>query len=235
MKTRTKVLSGVLAGVILGSLHLLIPQKNIREVPHVRLSNYALNHKAIERARSFTVLISNEGFGGVARGTGILIDETHVLTCAHMVESKSDDIWVFPYPVHTVFKATPVYGDRRHDLAILELNQPVTLPYYAVFSSSYTIGEPITIIGNTLGCMQWFTSYGLISGAKAFYLLTDGLVRGGNSGGPWINDAGEVVALTDWGLQNRKGQNIEISGGVNAAAIQIFINGWKMFEVSTSG
>src|SRR5258708_3950425 len=71
--------------------------KPLAKAPTTRYHGYELNRQAIWRARAFTVLISNEGFGGVGRGTGVLIDSTHVLTCAHMVEGPKDDLWIFPY------------------------------------------------------------------------------------------------------------------------------------------
>jgi S1-C subfamily serine protease len=223
-------LGGLLgAALFIGLLYMIkTVTRHSPSAPYVRYHNYPLNQKAIEQAEDFTVLISDEGFGGIGRGTGILLDSTHVLTCAHMVpEDNAHDMWVYTRPVHTVYKARPVFGSQYKDLAILELSAPVERSHYAVFNSSYTVGQPITIIGNTLGCMQWFVSYGLISGSKTIYLLTDGLIRGGNSGGPWINDNGEVLALTDWGLQDNKGKNLEISGGISAATIQVFLQNWK--------
>src|SRR5579872_875473 len=58
------------------------------KMPTTRYHGYEINRAAIARTKAFTVLISNEGIGGVGRGTGILIDATHVLTCAHMYEVR---------------------------------------------------------------------------------------------------------------------------------------------------
>jgi S1-C subfamily serine protease len=218
----------LLVGFEVGGFLLTATAKKHRPSPPiVRYHDFKLNQAAIARATAYTVLISNEGFGGVGRGTGVLLDEKHILTCAHMVESQEDDIWIFPYPIRRVVKAHPVYGSRRADLAILELESAVSADAYAVFNSSPSIGQPITIIGNTLGSMQWFTSYGVISGKKAIFLLTDGLVRGGNSGGPWINDNGEILALTDWSLGDRNGKDLGISGGISAETIQKFLKEWQ--------
>lgn len=202
------------------------PHANVT-VPTTRYHGYELNREAIWKARAFTVLISNEGFGGVGRGTGVLIDSTHVLTCAHMVEGPNDDMWIFPYPGDVVMKGKPVAVNRRDDLAILVLNKPVILPHYAVFQEMHYDGEPITIIGNILGSMKWFVSFGIVSGDFQGFVLTDGLVHGGNSGGPWINEQGEVVALTDWGLENSKGKEEGISGGISSKTIHEFLKEWK--------
>jgi S1-C subfamily serine protease len=218
------LLVGLGVGECLSKIRLVKPHP---KAPLVRHHGFKLNYAAIARTRAYTVLISNEGFGGVGRGTGVLLDEKHILTCAHMVESQDDDIWIFSYPIKQVVKAHPVYGNRHDDLAILELESPISEKAYAVFNSSPTVGQPITIIGNTLGAMQWFTSYGLISGTKSIYLLTDGLVRGGNSGGPWIDEDGKILALTDWTLGNSEGENLGVSGGISAKTIQEFLKEWK--------
>ena len=197
------------------------PKAHVK-VPTTRYTGYDINHAAIERAKQFTVLISNEGFGGVDRGTGILVDARHVLTCAHMIDGAPEDMWIFPYPGNTVVHGKPVAVDNTHDLALVELNHSVLVSTYAVFRESHYDGEPITIIGNTMGCMKWFTSFGIVSGEWEGFILTDGMLYGGNSGGPWINERGEVVALTDWTLTDR-GEKTGIHGGVAAKTINAFL------------
>jgi S1-C subfamily serine protease len=173
----------------------------------------------LEKAEMTTVLLSVEGFGGGWRGSGVLIDSQTVLTCAHMVQSKDDDLWVYIYPGDKVVKGIPSAGNIGKDLAFIELATPVILPSYAVFSASSTVGEPIRVIGNTGGVMHWFVTSGVVSSYEHNFILTDAVIHGGNSGGPWINGRGEVIAMTDWGID---GQNI--SGGISAKDALEFIN-----------
>lgn len=196
------------------------------KAPTTHYHGYELNRLAINKAKAFTVLISNEGFEGWGRGTGVLMDSTHVLTCAHMVEGPHDDMWIFPHSGSYV-KGKPVFMNKNEDLAVLELNAPVIVPHYATFMEMHYDGEPITIIGNTLGSMKWFVSFGIVSGEWEDYILTDGVLYGGNSGGPWINEQGEVIALTDWTLLSRKGEETGIHGGVSAKTIHQFLSAWK--------
>lgn len=194
--------------------------------PTTRYHGYELNRVAINKAKMFTVLISNEGFGGTSRGTGVLIDSTHVLTCAHVAEDAVDPAWIYLYNNDTVLKGKVVFSDRRVDLAIFELNKVVTIPHYPVFMEMHYDGEPITIIGNTLGAMKDFVSFGIVSGEWENYILTDGVLYGGNSGGPWINEQGEIVAITDWTLLHRDTET-GIHGGVSAKTIHAFLKRWK--------
>jgi len=197
-----------------------------KPAPAVRQTGYKIHGKAIERVKGITVLISNEGFGGVGRGTGVLIDKRHVLTCAHMVQSLEDDLWIYLHD-GTMVKGKPLYGSRATDLGILELSHPVKVPSVAVFQDQVKDGEPITIIGNALGSMRWFVSYGVISGQYRDWLLTDGFQIGGSSGGPWINEKGEIIGLAAWGLQGRNGERLGINGAISAKAIRKFLHDWK--------
>jgi S1-C subfamily serine protease len=215
---RSVIVVLVAVGLVAGHKHT--PKPSVK-APTTRYHGYALNREAIQRAKQFTVLISNEGFGGIKRGTGVLLDSTHVLTCAHV---EAEGAWIYPYPGREVVYAKVIRMDQQHDLAILLLDRPVVIDHYATFQDQTYDGEPITIIGNALGGMKWFVSYGIISGSERFYLLTDGLVLGGNSGGPWINEYGQVVAISDWALQSSTHQPLGINGGVSAATIHAFFD-----------
>ena len=196
-----------------------------REVPVPTYPAPFLKPGLLEQVKRETVLISIEGFSGGYRGTGVLIDSTTVLTCEHMVES--DTLWIYTYPVGRVIMAHPIRGDDVHDLALLKLDTPVNLSHYAVINTTTTIGQPVVVVGNTLGAMKWFVSYGMISDKEEFYDITTALIRGGNSGGPWVNLDGELVALTDWGPVSAKGTSEGIGGGIDGATIQKFLNDWK--------
>lgn len=219
-------LAAITAFVALLAYSRLTTPKHTVTAPTARYSGHTLNREAIRRTKEFTVLISAEGFGGVSRGTGILVDKTHVLTCAHVASHGNDELWVYTYPLGSVIRARPVFMSRANDLAILELARPVNGAPMATFQTKHYDGEPITIIGNILGSMKWFVGYGIISGENDRDLYTDGLVLGGDSGGPWINEMGEVVALSDWGLQ-RGEQVLGINGGVSARVILAFLESWR--------
>lgn len=193
--------------------------------PKVRETGYPLQKGQIERNKALTVLISNEDFGSVSRGTGILIDSVHVLTCAHLIDSWDDDLWIFLND-GTFVKGRPAVADKSVDLAIIDLSRPVRVPSVAVFAKTVHDGEPITVIGNALGSMKWFVSYGFVSGTYKQWVLTDGNVFHGDSGGPWINEAGEIVGISAWGLE-RNGRDLGVHGGISPDAVKKFLENWK--------
>lgn len=179
------------------------------------------------KVRNLTVLISQEGLLRGGRLTGVLLDEKHVLTCAHGVPNYNTVFFVYSYPLKTVVTAKAEAIDQPEDLAILVLDDSMTVIAPPVFQEKTEIGEPIWTIGNTLGAMQWFVSKGVISGYDQNFILTDAMGNPGNSGGPWVNEEGEIVALTDWGLVGTEPTSEVIHGGISAKTINHALNQYK--------
>ncbi|MEV7801737.1 trypsin-like peptidase domain-containing protein [Microbispora sp. NPDC088329] len=68
---------------------------------------------------------------GITAGSGFLIDDYHVLTCAHVVHNVQDPTVVFPathpqqrYPASVVKTGLWERADSRGDFALLKLSQP---------------------------------------------------------------------------------------------------------------
>src|ERR1700674_1903599 len=182
----------------------------------------------IEQEKALTVLISNEGFMGSGRGTGVLLDNKHVLTCAHMMQDPRDNLVIYTYPFGQVIRAHPLASDSSDDLLLLELDSSATIKMETQFQNETQSGESITIIGNTLGAMVWFVSKGVVSGEDHGAILTDALVNPGNSGGPWFNEVGQVVAITDWRIGPEEEHHVPgLAGGISSKTIQHFLQQYK--------
>lgn len=236
MRPVIKVLAIIEAIVLLAAVGIVLSRRLTSKVSHAPVSRpqmVMVDGKVMEIAKSWTVLISNEGFAQKYRGTGMLIDSTHVLTADHMVASNGNEMWIYVFPGRRIVHAKPVSEDPHNDLAVLELDEKVELPIYATFQEAHYDGEPIIIIGNILGGMKWYVSYGIISGDWAGYILMDGTMTHGDSGGPWINAKGEVVGLSDWQLSDEEPE-AAIKGGVSAKNINHFLNGREKSTTSTT-
>lgn len=190
------------------------------------LSSFASAETIAHKAQSLTVLIMNAGVTGGSLGSGILLDKTHVITCAHMASSYDDELLVYTFPMGTVIKATIEYVDVAHDVALLKLDHAITLPGKIVLQPKIADGESVTIVGNALGAMNWLVSRGVVSGHEKYYLLTDASINHGNSGGPWVNDKGEVVGMSDWTIGPKDGM-LGIRGGISAKQIQRSLDNYK--------
>lgn len=184
----------------------------------------------VENAKKFTVLVTNEGILGGGRGSGILLDAHHVITCMHMGESYKDEFFVYTYPFGAVYKARVDGVDSSNDLMFLVIEATVPVRVKPVFQTKVEDGEPVTIIGNALGSMKWLVGSGIISGRERDYLLTDALVQHGDSGGPWLNEKGEIVAISDWGLAGIPGVSGGISGEKIATTVDYYLHPEKLMQ-----
>ena len=141
-------------------------------------------------------------------GTGIIFSEDgYILTNCHVISGCSackvlvTDI----YGVDTQYDATLVGFDEDMDLAVLKVegrNLPV-----AVFgiSDDLQVGEPVYAIGNPLGVeLRNTLTSGIVSainrdvdvdGVTMTLIQTNAALNSGNSGGPLINQFGQVVGV----------------------------------------
>lgn len=223
MKNLLYAVLGISIGsaLVLGLLAYSMPKPKAR-VPDARYSPAAISTDTVRMVQDYTVLIANESMSERWRGTGILLNSNTVLTCAHIIpeDKKTDTLWIYPYPGDRVVRAKLKFINKPHDIALLELNTPVTGHKTPVFAKTAIVGEPIVSVGNIRGYMMWFASYGIISGTHQRWVLSDAMIRGGNSGGPWANAKGEIVAMTDVGWEDG---NSAVAGGVPTEELQKFL------------
>ncbi len=150
---------------------------------------------------------------GQSVGTGILFSENgFLLTNAHVIEGCSAARVVLASGY--AFDATMVGYDYDEDLAVLKIESEGEPFPAAVFGSSdeLWVGEPAYAIGNPLGIdlRGTFTS-GIISGLSREIdfdgvtlrlLQTDAALNSGNSGGPLINQYGQVIGINTAKMQS---------------------------------
>lgn len=141
---------------------------------------------------------------GTIRGTGFAVEDG-VITAAHVVD-KSNTVKILCEDGDDtiVFDGDVVRKDTLKDLALIKVKndfeKPVKLPSVK-FNASFPV-KPATVvyaIGNSLGFSRSI-SQGIVSasGKKSGerFLYSDVLTRKGNSGGPLVNQQGEVIAMT---------------------------------------
>jgi serine protease Do len=102
------------------------------------------------------------------------------------------------------FTARVLGSDRRTDLAVLKIDGAKDLPVMRLGDSDgLQVGELVMALGNPFGLEQ-SVSLGIVSrkpvragvaGPGFQFIQTDAAVNPGNSGGPLVNMAGEVVGV----------------------------------------
>ena len=151
-------------------------------------------------------------YSGNALGSGFAVGENCIVTNAHVIENKRN-ITVETYGGES-YKATLLGMDEELDIAVLAVAQ-VTFPYLAIGDmSQMKIGDDIYAIGAPRGMTYTLTKGGIsakereVSGQT--YIQIDAAINQGNSGGPLLNDAGEVLGMNTLKMSNSEGIGLAI-------------------------
>ncbi|MEV4274882.1 S1C family serine protease [Actinoplanes xinjiangensis] len=143
-------------------------------------------------------LEAGTGTGVIANADGTILTALHVVDGAESIE--------LTYADGTRAAARPASEDPARDIATLTPDKlPETL-VPAVLGGGSGIGDDVVAIGNPLG-LTFSTSSGVVSGLDRVLnrdegesdieglIQFDAAVNPGNSGGPLINDRGQVVGI----------------------------------------
>jgi S1-C subfamily serine protease len=138
-----------------------------------------------------------------AIGTGVIVNaDGSVLTAFHVVD-RATSIKI-SYTDGTESAASVADADPVNDIATLSPKQLPETVVPAVLGGAPSVGDTVVAIGNPLG-LTMSTSSGVVSGldraigkksADAAGLIQfDAAVNPGSSGGPLINDRGQVIGI----------------------------------------
>jgi putative serine protease PepD len=145
---------------------------------------------------------------GEDSGTGIVLNEQGlILTNDHVIGSASSIAVGSNASTSAARAATLVGEEANSDLALIRVD-PSGLglkPLKIVSSTSVRVGDPVYAIGNPYGLSESLTR-GIVSalgreisapdGVKiSGAIQTDAALNPGNSGGPLLNDQGEVIGV----------------------------------------
>lgn len=145
------------------------------------------------------------GTGFILSSDGYIATNKHVVSGANKIGVLLDD--------GTAFEDVELIGtDPLNDFAIIKIKDVKDLtPIKLGDSKTTTAGQQVIAIGNALGAYQNSVTSGIISGkgrsltatdsSRTQYetlsdmIQTDAAINGGNSGGPLLNAAGEVIGI----------------------------------------
>lgn len=175
-----------------------------------------------------------EKYGTISTGSGFFVRPDVVVTNYHVVSDT--DLGTEGYvggtaqitdnPAKYALTKKPIAFDKDHDLALVFVpgTNAKTLPMRTDVGT-LTVGEPVYALGSPKG-VTGSMSEGLISSDKLrgkdpsnpdlpkLYLQHSAKIDHGNSGGPLVNNKGEVVGVNTAGVGN---------GTVNLAVVSKFI------------
>lgn len=160
--------------------------------------------------------------GGVSSGSGVIFsDKGYILTNNHVIEGATKVS--VELANGSELDARVVGAEQFSDIAILKIEG--ALPAVAELGNSDTLkpGETVIAIGSPLGDFKNTVTVGVISATGRNldsgngYLLenmlqTDAAINSGNSGGPLVNLAGQVIGINTLVLRGSTSGSASIEG-----------------------
>ena len=150
----------------------------------------------------FAIPTQSEGVG-----TGVVVDANgYILTNSHVVsDGKANTVNVL-FSDGTTSEGQVVWYDSQLDLAIVKVNKTELTPAEFGDSDEVRTGDIAIAIGNPLGLdLQRSVTQGIISGldrtisteqgTMTGLMQTDASINSGNSGGPLLNQSGQVIGI----------------------------------------
>ena len=177
------------------------------------------------------------GFGGqndssqevTGIGTGIIMSEDgYIITNAHVIYDdqygygEATAVQIQMSDQETTYTARIVAYDQEADIAVLKVDASGLTAAEFGDSSTCKVGEMVVAIGNPLGLeFQNTVTCGIISALNrevtindnAMTLIqTDTAINSGNSGGPLINSAGQVIGINSAKMSSTYSGEASIEG-----------------------
>jgi S1-C subfamily serine protease len=160
----------------------------------------------------------------VGAGTGIVIDPGGVILTNNHVISGATDISAFAVGNGQTYAVDVIGYDRTADVAVLQLRGGGGLPS-ANIGGGVAVGEPVVALGNAGGqggtpsavagrvvaLNQTVSATDTLTGAEenlGGLIQADAAIRPGDSGGPMVNQGGQVI-----GMNTAATDSYKMSGG----------------------
>jgi putative serine protease PepD len=172
---------------------------------------------------STTTTVRGRTMQGSGAGSGVIISSDGlVLTNAHVVEDATN--LKVTLSDGSKYDAAIIGSDTTRDIALVQLQGASNLPAATLGSSStLEVGEGVVAIGNALDLDGSLTvTSGIVSAKErsltssdgstlAHLIQTDAAINSGNSGGPLLNMAGEVVGINTAIIQDSQNLGFSIA------------------------
>lgn len=181
----------------------------------------SIDQLATERANAVVLIVNGNEPGqtnsATGIGTGFVLDKNLIVTNHHVI-SNGNITMVRGKTSQKLYKAKVIASDAFSDIALVTLddwddfvatNLPADLDF--ISSRGLKIGSKVWSIGHPWG-LEWSVSQGVVSspsrrmdGNLNYMIQTDTRIFQGNSGGPLLDESGNVVGVNVKMLANTGG------------------------------
>mgnify|MGYP006269942681 CR=1 FL=1 len=189
---------------------------------------------AIEKARASTVTVycgkwSGSGwFLALQDNKSTNLDDAtpyEFVTNEHVIHDcvSGSPITFKTYDSDTIHSAKLYKQDAEQDLALLMTDFELPALPLATVLDRPQIGHWMMAVGSPGGVynLDGSVTTGRITNIDQYVLVTDAAINHGNSGGPLLNSAGEVVGTNSWGEDQAKTDNIGYSHANPALCVSL--------------
>ena len=163
------------------------------QLKHLEDTDAATIRIESKEGRASTVRVAN-WLDGIYFGSGFFVDKNKIATNIHVIDTPGP-VLVKLMDKETIYEVVGVTAfDVEYDLVVLELSDEGT-PLPLGDSNKVHIGDPVVAVGYPSG--KYKVTAGNVHGIRN----SDNLIRttantsDGNSGGPLLNDKGEVIGI----------------------------------------
>ena len=160
-----------------------------------------ITEQIAERTLAATVYLEMKGRNGTSLGfgRGFFVRDNLIATNYHVIEGAASGIakLVGKYTKYTIEGVTAI--DKTNDLALLKVNAYSMKPLPLGDSNNVKTGAPVYIVGSQSG-LEGLFSYGTINiesqNTRKWLQIIGTSVSPGGSGGPALNNIGEVIGIS---------------------------------------
>lgn len=196
----------------------------------------------VEESYRFVVSIHSIGEtsektpGFAASGSGVIISaDGYVITNKHVI-ATADKIYVRLNGETESELATLVSISSGWDLAILKIERTGLTPGVLAKNNTVTVGDTVTAVGYSLGLDGLpSVSKGIVSGVgrtldtrdgvMSEMIQTDAALSSGNSGGPLLDEKGDIVGINTFVLEGGGRESVANMGfAIGSDQVAVFVN-----------
>ncbi len=155
------------------------------------------------------------GSGFVVDSSGTIITNLHVVRGANQAAVRVANGDIYDKMAIRAF-------DERKDLAVVQISA-FGLPTVQLGNSDgLEPGQRVVLVGNPLGVLEGSVSTGVVSAVRTLeegykVIQTDATANHGNSGGPMLDEKGEVVGVVTFKVAEGKAENLNFAVPINYA------------------
>lgn len=183
----------------------------------IPLSASAISFNAEEKYNSVFVITSGDSLGsGFAIGENCIITNAHVIGNSKNIQLATQD--------GKRYKAKLIGMDEDKDIAVLSVSGVKFIPLKVADYDALKVGTDVYAIGAPKS-MAYTLTKGVVSAKDRkigghSYIQTDAAINEGNSGGPLIDDEGNVIGVNTLKLNNSEGIGLAIPMTVVCAFVE---------------